>query len=170
MKILGVLVLLIASSLVYAQEKTKPTSEFSISGKVKTDLLISTSDFSSFEIRNIGDLKITNHLGAEKDIAKDLKGVLLKDIFSRVEIQAENPKILSEFYITCIASDGYKIVFSWNELFNTETGNHVYLITEKEGIKATDLSERILLVSTTDFKTGRRYLRGLTKIIVERVP
>jgi hypothetical protein len=162
-------VLLFASSLIYGQEKTIPTSDFTISGQVKAELKVSLTDFSSYEVKNIGDVKITNHLGAEKSIAKGMKGILLKDLLNKVEFQAENPKVLSEFYFSCVASDGYKVVFSWNELFNTETGNHVFIVTEKDGIKAADLPERILLISTTDFKTGRRYLKSLAKIIVERV-
>jgi hypothetical protein len=43
-----------------------------------------------------------------------VKGVLLKDILIKVEIDAETPKVLSEYYFVCIASDNYKVVFSWN--------------------------------------------------------
>lgn len=150
-------------------QKKKATNGFIITGKVKSEKKITLSDLTQYVSKKIGDITITNHLGAIKGTAKDLKGVLLKDILGKIEFQADNPKVLSEFFITCVASDGYKIVFSWNELFNTETGNNAYIITEKEEIKAVDMEDRVLLISATDFKTGRRYLKGLEKIIVERV-
>jgi hypothetical protein len=157
------------TSIGWCQSKITPTEEFTISGKIKKELKITVSDLSKYKEVVVGNLIVSNHLGEIKDTAKGLKGVLLKDILTQVEFLAEKPKVLSEFCLVCVASDGYKVVFSWNELFNTETGNHVYLITEKNGTKAGELGERIVLVSTTDFKTGRRYLKGLSKILVERI-
>ncbi len=160
---------LLVSSACMGQEKVNPTTEFTIGGKVKTELKVTLADLGQYETRNVPDMAITNHLGELKRTAKGLKGILLKDILGKTDIQAENPKVLSEFFIACIASDGYKIVFSWNELFNTATGNNVYVIVEMDGIKIGEMKDRILLVSTTDFKTGRRFLKSLQKINIQRV-
>jgi len=77
--------------------------------------------------------------------------------------------VLSEYYFVCIASDNYKVVFSWNEIFNSDTGKSVYIITAQDGKPATGLDNRIALVSPKDQMTGRRYVKGLQKIVVERV-
>ena len=95
--------------------------------------------------------------------------MLLKDILDRVEIDAETPKLLSEYYLICIASDNYKVVFSWNEIFNSSTGRSVYIITSQDGKPASALDNRIALVSPKDQMTGRRYVKGLSKILIERV-
>jgi hypothetical protein len=87
----------------------------------------------------------------------------LKDILNQVEFATENPRVLSEFFLTCVASDGYKVVFSWNEIFNTSTGDHVYLITSKASQPLSSLNDRLLLVTTTIFKTGRHHVKGLQK-------
>ena len=63
----------------------------------------------------------------------------------------------------------YKAVNSWNELFNTETGNNIYVALEKDGQPIEKMGSRILIVTTTDFKTGRRNLKCLDKILVRRV-
>jgi hypothetical protein len=68
-----------------------------------------------------------------------------------------------------VASDNYKVVFSWNELFNTRTGETVYVLTEVDGKPASSTNDRITLVSASDMATGRRFVKGLDKIIVERV-
>ena len=97
-----------------------------------------------------------------------MKAVLLKDILDKVELDSETPKVLSEYFLVCIASDNYKSVFSWNEIFNSPTGNSVYIITSVDGNPASTLDSRIALVSPKDQMTGRRYVKGLQKIVVER--
>ena len=153
-----------------AQKENIPTTEnFSIEGKVKKSLTVSLADLSSYKSYSIDSIVITNHLGERRSTLKNVKGILLKDILNKIEIDAETPKVLSEYYFVCIASDNYKVVFSWNEIFNSDTGKSVYIITEQAGKPATALDNRIALVSPKDQMTGRRYVKGLQKIVVERV-
>ena len=76
--------------------------------------------------------------------------------------------MLSEYYFTCIASDGYKIIYSWNELFNTAIGNSVYILTSKDNQPLEKLDENIVMIATQDIRTGRRYVKNLQSIIVRR--
>lgn len=154
----------------WGQTQNLSTDRFVISGEVKTEKIVTIDSLQAFTEKEIDDVVITNHLGEKKGEAKSLKGILIKDVLSTIAFNAESPKVLSEFYITFIASDGYKIVYSWNELFNSPTGDHVFILTAKEGKPAQEMNERILIISPTDYKTGRRYLKGLQKIIVGRVP
>jgi len=76
-----------------------------------------------------------------------VKGVLLKDILEKIEIDSENPRVLSEYYFVCIASDNYKVVFSWNEIFNNDLGKSIYILNGNDGKPASALDNRIALVS-----------------------
>ncbi len=152
----------------FVQAQVKATSSFTIAGEVFSSLTISIADLKKWKEVAIGDLVITNHLGEKKSEAKGLKGILLKDILQTLEIKSENPKVLSEYYFVCVASDGYKVVYSWNELFNTSVGESVYFITEKNGKSIGEMDDSILVVSTKDFKTGRRNVKGLASIAVMR--
>ena len=105
---------------------------------------------------------------AAKGLMKNINGVLLKDILSAIPFNNENPKVLSEYYIECVATDGYIVIFSWNEIFNSETGKHVMIITSKNGTNAGQLDDRIALITPTDQATGRRYVKWLNKIIIHR--
>jgi hypothetical protein len=152
-----------------AQKENIPTTEsFSIEGKVKKSLNVSLGELSSYKSYSIDSIVITNHLGERRSTLKNVKGVLLKDILNKIEIEAETPKVLSEFYFVCIASDNYKAVFSWNEIFNSATGSSVYILTGHDGKPASAWDNRIALISPTDQMTGRRYVKGLQKIVVER--
>jgi hypothetical protein len=157
---------LLCRTIACAQEPLKQTSSFTISGQVKNGSVITMDSLNSYLIKAIGDIKVTNHLGEFKHEDDQLKGVLLKDILSHTILVANSPKLFSRFYFTCLGNDGYAVVYSWNELFNTEVGNHVFIVTEKNGIKADKLPESIQMTSTMDFKTGRRYLHNLDKIVV----
>lgn len=163
-------VFLLVCLIGHAQEKTKPTSAFIVKGEVIAVKTISIQDFSNFSEQDIGDVVITNHLGEKKSEQKALKGILLRDVLQGVEIKSESPKVLSEFYVVCRATDGYKVVFSWNELFNSPTGDKVFLVTSKGGKKASELEESILMISPVDFKTGRRFVKSLDTIEIYRAP
>ncbi len=159
---------LITSLAAFGQKEFKTTNSFTISGAVKSPMVVTFSDLEKMESRLIGSVVITNHLGEKKSEAKDLKGVLLKDVMKSLEFVAESPKVLSEFYFVCKATDGYTVVFSWNELFNSPTGDAVFIVTEKNGNKLRQMDDAMLLLSPTDFKTGRRHVKSLTTIEAKR--
>jgi hypothetical protein len=169
MKSLFVLFFVIISFAVLAQNTAIPTEKFSVEGRVKQKVTFSIADLDTFKINALQDITITNHLGEKKHTITGLKGVLLKDILGKVEFDAENPKVLSEYYFEFVATDNYKIVFSWNEIYNTETGDNIYIVMEEDGKKIKDIPGRVSIVTLTDFKTGRRHMSNIDKIIVQRV-
>jgi hypothetical protein len=143
------------------------TNEFE--GKVKNKLSFSLKDLADFKAKNLDSLVIYNHLMEPRKTIRHIKGVLLKDIIDKAVIEVESPKLSSEYYITCIASDNYKVVISWNELYNSVVGESIMIITEANGKTANQLEDRIALLSAADKATGRRYVKGLQKIIIDRV-
>ncbi len=161
--------LLCACFSVYGQATAPNTDEFEIVGKVNTTKKITLADLGKYPTQNLADVVITNHLGEKKGVAKQLRGVLVLDVLKSVDFQAETPRVLSEFYLTFIGADGYKAVFSWNEIFNSPTGKNLYFITEKAGQPLTEMEDRIILIAPNDFKTGRRFVKRLAKIVVDRV-
>jgi hypothetical protein len=169
MKKIIIIACVLLSSLAWAQTKLTPTEQLTIIGKVKKELKFTLADLASYTTTSIPDIGITNHTGEVKNTAKNMKGIPFKNILDKIEFATDKPKELSEFYLNFVASDGYKVVFSWNEIFNTEVGNHLFIITEKDGKQLKDFDDRILIICTSDFKTGRRYVKALEKIIVGRV-
>jgi hypothetical protein len=160
-----ILLLILTTTSAVAQQKIMQTHQFKITGKVKNESVITMDSLYKFTNKNIGNIKVTDHTGTFKHEDDELKGVLLKDILNHSQWLLE-PHLFSSMYFTCIGSDGYKVVYSWNELFNTEIGDNVFIVTEKNGIKADQLPASIQMVSMLDYKTGRRYLHNLDKIVV----
>lgn len=165
--------ILIALGLVFtlsavSQEASVPTASFIISGEVKSPVAINIADFKKWTAVPVEDVVITNHLGERKSEATGMKGIRLREVLASVEITAETPKVLSEYYFVCKANDGYTVVYSWNELFNTAIGDSVYIITEKDHQPAILMKESVLMLSPKDFKTGRRHVKSLSEINVRR--
>ena len=158
-----------ASFSINGQRVISPSETLKIEGKIKAVKTISITQLDSFPKVAINDQTLYNHKGEAKGSAKNMKGVLLKTILADVKFDFEKPKELNEFYFVFVSTDGYKVVFSWNEIYNTEAGNNFYIVTEMEGKKLKDMEQRILFISTADLKSGRRYIKALEKIQVKRV-
>jgi hypothetical protein len=152
-----------------SQEKIVSTNSITVTGAVEKEMTFQIADLNGFVSKRIPDVVITNHLGEPRGTARGLKAILIKDVLSQISFKAESPKVLSEFFLTFVASDGYAAVYSWNEIFNSPTGDNIFLITEKDGKPLAEMSERILIITPTDFKTGRRHIKGLSKIVVGRI-
>jgi hypothetical protein len=155
--------------LLFQTSKAQNTSEsFTVSGEVLKAETIDIAKLSGYTQVHLDSLRIYTHDMQPKGLMKNINGVLLKDILSAIPFNNENPKSLSEYYIECVATDGYIVLFSWNEIFNSETGKHVMTITSKNGTNAGQLDDRIALISPTDQATGRRYVKWLNRIIIHR--
>lgn len=155
--------------MMIGQNELIPTEKIKIHGEVIQNVQVNTSTIQTMEKKEIGDITITNHKGEIRQTLKDLEGVQLKTILQQVTLQEENPKYFSEFYFTCTSSDGYSVVFSWNEFFNHQSGEHIYIITSVGGKNAIDHEHSLMLISTDDIQTGRRFLKCLSEIMVSRI-
>lgn len=169
MKRFATLVLTIISLSVSAQKSIIPTNEFPVTGWVKKEMTVTRKDIEKLPAKDIPDVIITNHKGESHGSLKQLKGVLLKDVLKDMELKEDNPKLFSEFYFTFTASDNYKVVYSWNELFNSLTGDNIFIVTSIDSESLQQMHNRILIITPTDYKTGRRYIKCLSKITVSRV-
>lgn len=169
MKSLLTFMLLLTGGIVYSQKNIPVTEQFSVEGKVKKPFSFSLKDTKGYAIVSVDSISITNHLRERRGVIKNVKGILLKDVLEKAEFDAPNPKVLSEYYIECIATDDYKVVFSWNELFNSSIGQSVLIITEKDGQKGEQIPDRICIISSADHATGRRFVKGLQKVIIKQV-
>jgi hypothetical protein len=157
--------LFLSSSLFAQTTPDASTKEFKITGKVKAEKVVSLSDLKSYKSVELQDINVSC-TPRKEDKAKAVKGVLVKSILDSVAFDYEYSRLLGQYYFLFVASDGYKIVFSFNEVYNTEIGNNLYIVTEIDGKEAAETSNKILLLSTKDIKGGSRNVRWLSKIVV----
>ena len=164
MKILSFLILFLGLTF-----NAQVSKSISVTGDVIKPITINFNDLKSYQQHSVESLPIYNHKMDYKSTLKQIKGVLLKDVLSKVDCKTDSPRLLSEFYFVFIADDGYKVVFSWNEIFNSSNGDQALIVTELNGSDASELKENMMLVTPTDKATGRRYVKNLSKIVIQQV-
>lgn len=150
--------------LLAAQHKDiPPTDRFSISGAVKQPMEWTATALAGMpqDTLSIAD----SHDGSRHM----MRGVLLKTLLDSAHVHTTDHKAYSQLCIVLTASDGYKNIYSWNELFNTPVGDRIYVITEMDGHTISNLKGRILVVSAADKNTNRRNLKSLSEIEVKMV-
>ncbi|GMQ27824.1 hypothetical protein [Algoriphagus confluentis] len=153
-----------------AQAWAQQTKSIAVTGEIASEIVLDWGLISAQEAEEIGDFSITNHLGEPRGVLQSAKGVPVSSLLKDLAFKTPSPKQLSEFYFVFEAEDGYKVVFSWNELFNNPLGEEVYFVTFANGKPMEEMEDSILVISKTDFRTGRRHVKNLEKIHVKRVP
>ena len=69
-----------------------------------------------------------------------------------------------------IATDGYRAVFSWGELFNTDAAEQVLVITAQDGQPLTAAEGPLALRALADRRPGPRHVRNLCAIVARPLP
>jgi|LauGreDrversion4_2_1035121.scaffolds.fasta_scaffold1178364_2 hypothetical protein len=118
----------------------------------------------TFPVKRIGNIAIRNHVGLKKNSLKKANGILLKDGLNQFTLNDTLPKNYSRYVYTITASDGYTVTFSWNELYNNNVGKKVFLVTHSKSHP----KDGIILISKSDRFTGRRFVKDVVEINIER--
>lgn len=167
-KVLPILFLFITVML-YSQKQIEATNAVTVTGAIEKEMVITMSDIENAASVSLEDLVITNHMGEAKKTLTNIEGVPLIQLLKDIALQTDSPKYYSTFYFIFEAIDGYKVVYSWNELFNSPIGKQVFIVTKKDGTSLQEMEDRILVISPSDIRTGRRHIKALSKIIVKKI-
>lgn len=145
------------------------TDSFSISGLVEDVPSFSKENLLELDQQDLGTIKLRKGSGEVYLELDKAKGVLLKEVIGSVSVKGQTNKNYSAYYVNCKAVDGFQSLYSWNELFNSPMGDSVYLITEANGKSIDQMPQSIMMVSLQDQITGKRNLRNLTSIEIDRL-
>ncbi|MBX7164633.1 MAG: hypothetical protein K1X49_13165, partial [Saprospiraceae bacterium] len=111
---LYLLLILLISQSIYAQNDKAVTNEFIITGKVKTERTVTLSDLRHFPAISINDIN-TSCTPKKEERTKSVKAVLLKNVLDSVRFDYVEKRDLGHYYFLFVSADDYKIVFSFNE-------------------------------------------------------
>lgn len=161
-------------AVTFAADKVDDPSKFvttsiTVSGAIEHPLTLSVDDLRSFPPQQVGELPLVCQSGANVGKIENIKGVLLRDILEKAVVKAPGHNDVKKMVIIASASDGYKVVFSWSEVFNSPVGDGVIVFFEKDGLPLADDNGRIAMVSTKDTRTGARQVKWLQEIEVRKV-
>ena len=145
------------------------TTHISVTGAVEHSLNLSVDDLRKFPPQQIGEVPLVCQSGANMGKLENFKGVLLRDILDKAKVKAPAHNDVKKMAVIASASDGYKVVFSWTEIFNSPNGEGVIVFFEKDGQPLTDDEGRIAMVSSKDTGTGPRHVKWLQGVEVRKI-
>lgn len=140
-----------------------------ITGKVKHPLALSGRELCAMDAEEVTDLPIFCGSGTPKGRIGRCRGVLLENVLRMAEVLTVEDNDTKKMFIIASAGDGYKVVFSWQEIFNTPIGGGVMILIEKDGKSLCEAHSQFELISVEDYFTGSRYVRGLQDVHVALV-
>jgi hypothetical protein len=145
------------------------TSKVTVTGAVENQLTLSVDELRKFPPHQVGEVPLICQSGANVGKLENFKGVLLRDILERAVVKAPEHNDVKKMVIIASANDGYKIVFSWSEVFNSPIGEGVMVFFEKDGLPLADDEGRVAMVSSKDIRTGPRHVKWLKNIEVRKI-
>jgi len=97
-------------------------------------------------------------------------GIPLAAIVSAVAGDDRQARDQRGWVFDAIATDGYRAVFSWGELFNTDAGEQVLVIVGQDGKPLDDREGPLALRALADRRPGPRHVRNLCAVVARPLP
>lgn len=140
-----------------------------VTGMVENPLALSLADLRQLPAAAGGKLDVTRHNGDKAETITSYRGVRLRDIIDRAVLDAPGHNDVKKLAIIATATDGYAVVFSWGELYNSPAGEAVVVYFEKNGKALGENDGEIALISARDIRTGPRHVKWLRAIEVRKL-
>lgn len=144
---------------------TKGTAQpLHIIGRVAQPLAIPFATLLAMESLETGDLPMICGSGEPKGKIGNCRGVLLAELINQAEVVVKAHNDTKKMYVVASSDDGYKAVFSWQEIFNSPNGEGILVVLEKDGQPLYEGCGDVDLISAHDHLTGPRYVRQLKTV------
>ena len=135
-----------------------------IIGRVAQPLSISSTALRAMDTVDTGTLPMICGSGEPKGKIGNCRGVLLAELINLAEVVVREHNDTKKMVVVVASDDGYKTVFSWQEIFNSTNGEGILVILEKDGQPLYQGNGEVDLISSRDHLTGPRYVRRLKTI------
>ncbi len=143
---------------------TITTRSFSIVGRVTRPAVITFEELCAMDRQETQPLPLICGSGEPKGQLGVCCGVLLSDVINRADIVVREHNDTKKMLVVAEAADGYRAVFSWQEIFNSANGEGILIVLELNGQPLYAGSGEVDLISSHDFLTGPRYVHRLAAV------
>jgi len=146
------------------QSKAVNNCGFLVCGRVETPILFGIEKLHAMDQVETGDLPLHCGSGVPKGRLGHCRGVLLSDVINTTDVLITDHNDTKKMFIIASSTDGYKTVFSWQEIFNTSVGDGVMVLLERDGRPLYNGSGPVDLLSAQDHLSGPRYVKQLSNV------
>jgi DMSO/TMAO reductase YedYZ molybdopterin-dependent catalytic subunit len=142
-----------------------PTRSLAITGGVERKLDIGAEELAKRPAAQIVALQLPGKEGGRSTV----RGVRLRDLVDEAKVVTRDHHTVKKLVLIAAASDGYKVVFTWSELFNTPVGDGVLVLFERDGKPLGPNEGPLALISAKDLRTGPRHVKWLQSVEVRQI-
>jgi len=163
---------LIACTNIAAQTGATSPAQLTVGGSVANPAMYSVDDLKRMPVRELEDVRQIRAGGTAVGGGEQIRryrGVLLCDVLSAAKPLENERHDLRQSIVVATATDGYKAVFSWAELFLSPIGDGALVIFERDGAALPATEGPLALLSLRDTKPGPRHVKWLAKIEIFRI-
>jgi len=162
---------LLLACLAWAQAFAQPqgvvTTSLTVKGSVEREITLSVDDLKRLPVQRMDDVRsVRDASGAAPpaESARHYVGCLLRDVLEHAKPVEKRRMDFRKSAVIATASDGYRVVFSWAELYLSPIGDGVLVVYERDGAPLDDREGRIALVSLKDTRPGPRHVKWLQSV------
>jgi DMSO/TMAO reductase YedYZ molybdopterin-dependent catalytic subunit len=159
------LILLVFPHLCWSQQPATLT----VSGNVAASAVLNLEQLRGLSPSAIVDTRAGSEQNKDKGASRTYVGVLLRDILKEARITEPEPRGLRKSIVIVNARDGYRVIFSWAELYLTPIGDGVYVAYERDGAPLPPSEGPLALISLADTSPGPRHVKWLQGIEIRMV-
>ncbi|MES2258216.1 MAG: molybdopterin-dependent oxidoreductase [Pseudomonadota bacterium] len=159
------------SDRIAAGSEMPPASpiRLTVSGVVQNTPTLGPEELRAFPATQITEMRLVAREDGNAGAISDVRGVRLRDVLEHAGIDRSDRNHLKKLVIVAASSDGYKAIFSWNELFNAEAGDTILVIFERDGKPLAVEEGPLALIAGRDFWTGPRHVKSLQLVEVRQI-
>jgi len=152
-------------SLLSLAHAAAPEGSVAVAGDVQKPAALSVDALRAFPATAQIEFKTTRDVDGRQQ-QTIVRGVSLKAVLEQSGLAERDRFDWRKAVVIAIARDGYRAVFSWPELFNTEGGAQVMLAYERDGTPLGVSEGPVALHAPNDTRTGPRHVKWLERIEV----
>lgn len=148
------------------------SDKLEVMGLVDRPTILTIDSLKKLNVYTSGPFHVKSRTGDVRQEFKSFKAVLLKEIVKRAGIKIENASEMARYnyekgsyYIVLTATNGYRVMYTYNELMFTTVGDHAMVLFEGNGKEITT-GGKIMGFCTTDTITGARNIWWMKSIEV----
>lgn len=163
---------LLAGAAVACPADTQPRAPgtlLTVKGDGVTAMALGAADLAALPAATLTQkLSVSAGAGAASERSITYSGTLLRDLLLKAGMGGPTDRSARWATVELVATDGYRSVFSWGELFNTAVGEQVLIITAQDGKPLDAAAGPLALRSLADLRPGPRHVRNLCAVSVRR--
>jgi DMSO/TMAO reductase YedYZ molybdopterin-dependent catalytic subunit len=136
-----------------------------VDGAVQTPLALTREQLEALPWRDHAERREVQQDGRTVQLGVRYQGYPLRDLIDRAGLSPDRHAV-RRAVVLLTARDGYRVSFSWGELYNSALGESVILVRSQDGRDILAADGLPALRSLQDIRSGPRHVRWLERIEV----